>query len=203
MVSRQRPDVVVGVGGYASGPVLALAAIRGLPTMVLEQNALPGLTNRLLARFVRAAAVTFEETLCFFPGTGFVAGNPVRPAFVSVAAGSRHDRADAPPRAVRVLIFGGSQGAHAINLAMAAAAPRLAAGGIDLAVTHQTGAPDVDVVRCAYDEAGLAARVEAFLYEMADEMREADVIVCRAGASTIAEITASGRAAILVALPTA
>lgn len=203
VVSRRQPDVVVGVGGYASGPVLALAALRGFPTMVLEQNALPGLTNRLLARLVRAAAVAFDETLRFFPGTGFVAGNPVRSEFVSAGEGSTHDRSDRPPAAARVLIFGGSQGAHAINLAMVAAAPRLAASGIELAITHQTGTRDVDVVRTAYERAGLPARVEAFLYEMAREMSEADVIVSRAGATSIAELTAAGRAAILVPLPTA
>ncbi|MFN2445714.1 MAG: undecaprenyldiphospho-muramoylpentapeptide beta-N-acetylglucosaminyltransferase [Vicinamibacterales bacterium] len=203
VVSRRRPEVVVGVGGYASGPVLVLAALRGLPTMVLEQNALPGLTNRLLARVVRAAAVTFEETLRFFPGAGFVAGNPVRPEFVSAGVRSRHDGVDSPPSAVRVLIFGGSQGAHAINLAMVAAAPRLAAAGVDLAITHQTGQRDVDLVRRAYEQAGLAARVEAFLDQMASEMNQADLIVCRAGATTIAELTTSARAAILVPLPTA
>lgn len=203
VVSRRRPHVVVGVGGYASGPVLALAALRGLPTMVLEQNALPGLTNRLLARLVRAAAVTFEETLRFFPGTGFVAGNPVRPEFFSAGGGSRHDRPDSPPAAARVLIFGGSQGAHAINMALVAAAPRLAAGGLDLAITHQTGTRDVDLVRAAYERAGLPARVEAFVYEMAREMSEADVVVSRAGATSIAELTAAGRASILVPLPTA
>ena len=81
VISRRRPDVVVGVGGFASGPVLALAALRGYPTLLLEQNALPGITNRLLARVVRAAAVNFEEALRYFPRTGFVAGNPVRPEF--------------------------------------------------------------------------------------------------------------------------
>src|SRR5690606_34309304 len=92
VLSRHRPDVVVGVGGFASGPVLALAALRGVPTMLLEQNAFPGITNRLLARVVRAAAVNFEEALRFFPGTGFVAGNPVRPGFFV-----REDRADDVP----------------------------------------------------------------------------------------------------------
>ena len=104
-----------------------------------------------------------------------------------------------PPR---VLIFGGSQGAHAINVAMVEAAPRLAAdGGVD--ITHQTGERDVELVRTAYRDAGLAARVEPFLFAMDREMKQADVIVCRAGATTIAELTAAGRAAILIPLPTA
>ena len=197
ILSRRTPDVVIGVGGYSSGPVVLAAAVRGIPTMLLEQNAVPGLTNRLLARVVRAAAVTFESTVSFFGRRGFVAGNPVRPEFfASVNGGARHDGAP------RILIFGGSQGAHAINMAMVAAAPRLAAaGGVD--VTHQTGERDVDVVRRAYADAGLQARVEPFLFTMDREMTRADVIVCRAGATTIAELTAAGRAAILVPLPTA
>jgi len=202
VVSRYRPDVVVGVGGFASGPVLMLAATRGYPTMLLEQNAMPGLTNRLLARVVRAAAVTFDEALAFFPGTGFVTGNPVRPEFFRDVKDA-DDQSDSPPHAARVLIFGGSQGAHAINVAMVEAATRLAAAGTHLAIVHQTGERDLDMVRHAYRGAGLEVRVEAFLYEMDREMTRADLVVARAGATTLSELAAAGRAAILVPLPTA
>ena len=211
VISRRRPEVVVGVGGFASGPVLALAAVRGYPTMLLEQNALPGLTNRLLARFVRAAAVNFEDALSYFPRTGFVAGNPVRTEFFPARNEEANDHTSKPfdvaqgepLNAARVLIFGGSQGAHAINVAMVEAAARLAATGLQLAITHQTGERDLDLVRTAYHRAGLAARVEAFLFEMDGEMKAADLVICRAGATTLAELTASGRPAILVPLPTA
>jgi len=196
VISRRRPDVVVGVGGFASGPVLALAAVRGYPTMLLEQNALPGFTNRLLARFVRAAAVNFEDALSYFPRTGFVAGNPVRPEFFAAQNEETND-------AGRVLICGGSQGAHAINVAMVAAASRLAATGLQLAITHQTGERDLELVRTAYAGAGLAARVEAFIFEIDRAMKAADLVICRAGATTLAELAASGRPAILVPLPTA
>ena len=202
LLSNHRPDVVVGVGGFASGPVLMLAALRGYPTMLLEQNAVPGMTNRLLARVVRAAAVTFDEALRFFPGTGFVSGNPVRPEFFRNDK-EADDRLDSPPHAARILIFGGSQGAHALNLAMVAAAARLAAAGPRLAITHQTGERDVERVRAAYLAAGLEARVEAFLYEMEREMSRADLVICRAGATTLSELAAAGRPAILVPLPTA
>lgn len=202
VLSTRRPDVVVGVGGFASGPVLLLAALRGWPTLLLEQNAMPGLTNRLLARVVRAAAVNFEEALRFFPRTGFVAGNPVRPEFLA-GSGDAHARRDSPLDAARVLIFGGSQGAHAINVAMVEAATRLAAAGVGLAITHQTGERDLDLVRDAYRRAGLEARVEAFLYEIDSEMTAADLVVCRAGATTLAELAALGRPAVLVPLPTA
>ena len=196
ILSRRTPDVVVGVGGYASGPVVMLAALRGIPTLIAEQNAVPGLTNRILSRVVSAAAVTFESTVSFFGRRGFVAGNPVRPEFLSI------DEAQRPVGPPRVLIFGGSQGAHAINVAMVEAAPRLAAaGGLD--ITHQTGERDVELVRSAYRDAGLEARVEPFLYAMDAEMKRADLVVSRAGATTIAELTAAGRASILVPLPTA
>ena len=213
VVSKLRPDVVVGVGGFASGPVLAMAALRGYPTMLLEQNALPGLTNRLLARLVRAAAVNFEQTLTYFPRTGFVTGNPVRPEFFRAQIEEQHERFARPFDSVdaaganraqgRVLIFGGSQGAHAINVAMVETAPRLADSGMRLAITHQTGERDLDLVRSAYQRAGLEARVEAFILEIDGEMKAADVVICRAGATTLAELAASGTPAILVPLPTA
>jgi UDP-N-acetylglucosamine--N-acetylmuramyl-(pentapeptide) pyrophosphoryl-undecaprenol N-acetylglucosamine transferase len=196
LLSRRRPDLVIGVGGYSSGPVVLLAALRGVKTMLLEQNAVPGLTNRSLAPFVGAAAVTYEATLPFFRGRGFVSGNPVRPQFLAIGA--------APPGRggpARVLIFGGSQGAHAINVAAVEAAPRLAAAGLD--VTHQTGERDLAMVREGYARAGLVARVEPFLFEMDREMSEADLVVSRAGATTLAELTAAGRPSILVPLPTA
>ena len=201
IVSRRRPDVVIGVGGYASGPVVMLAALRGIPTLIAEQNAVPGMTNRLLGRVVSAAAVTFDSTVSFFGRRGFVAGNPVRPEFFEAERPLEGER-DERGRRAKVLIFGGSQGAHAINVAMVEAAPRLAAdGGVDL--THQTGERDVDMVRNGYRAAGLEASVEPFLFAMDREMKTADLVVSRAGATTIAELAAIGRAAILVPLPTA
>jgi UDP-N-acetylglucosamine--N-acetylmuramyl-(pentapeptide) pyrophosphoryl-undecaprenol N-acetylglucosamine transferase len=198
ILSKRRPDVVLGVGGYSSGPVVLAAAIRGIPTMLLEQNAVPGFTNRLLARVVSAAAVTFESTMSFFGRRAFVAGNPIRQEFLAAANEAVPVSGAGAPQ---VLIFGGSQGAHAINMAMVEAAPRLA--GRRVAVTHQTGERDLDAVRDAYRKAGLDARVEPFLYEMDREMRAADVVICRAGATTIAELTAAGKPAVLIPLPTA
>jgi UDP-N-acetylglucosamine--N-acetylmuramyl-(pentapeptide) pyrophosphoryl-undecaprenol N-acetylglucosamine transferase len=204
IISRRRPHVVIGVGGYSSGPVVLVAAVRGVPTVLLEQNAVPGLTNRLLAPFVQVAAVTFESTRRFFGSKGFVSGNPVRPEFLA-AAGSQaaESKADGPPSSVGVLVFGGSQGAHAINLAMVAAAPELAASSTPLRLTHQTGEADLEMVRAGYRTAGLEAEVEPFLFDMGRRIAAADLIVCRAGATTLAEITAAGKAAILIPLPTA
>lgn len=201
VVSQRRPHVVVGVGGYSSGPILACAAARGIPTMVLEQNAMPGLTNRLLARIVDAAAVSYDAALPFFGAKGFVSGNPVRASFRRTA--DSHDAAAAPATGPRVLIFGGSQGAHAINLAVAAALPALREAFPTLWVTHQTGAADLDAMRAAHREAGGVARVEAFLPDLDREMLMADLVVCRAGATTLAELAVAGKPALLVPLPTA
>jgi UDP-N-acetylglucosamine--N-acetylmuramyl-(pentapeptide) pyrophosphoryl-undecaprenol N-acetylglucosamine transferase len=183
--------------------------MRGVPTMLLEQNAVPGLTNRLLAPIVRAAAVTFESTRRFFGSKAFVSGNPVRPEFFDAVRRQQESNVDekgsaGPARDVfRVLVFGGSQGAHAINVAMVEAAPELAAHGSDLRLTHQTGERDVEMVRAAYRQAGVQAEVEPFLFDMGRRIADTDLIVCRSGATTLAEITAAGRAAILVPLPTA
>jgi UDP-N-acetylglucosamine--N-acetylmuramyl-(pentapeptide) pyrophosphoryl-undecaprenol N-acetylglucosamine transferase len=197
VISRRQPRVAIGVGGYSSGPVVALAAMRGIPTMLMEQNAVPGLTNRLLASLVSAAAVTYSESISFFGSKAFVSGNPVRPEFF----GEAYEQHGSPPGAARVLVFGGSQGAHAINMAMVEAAARLAAATPRVAITHQTGERDLEVVRDGYRRAGLEARVEPFLFTMDREMKSADVVVCRSGATTLAELTAARRASILVPFP--
>ncbi len=203
ILSRRRPHAVIGLGGYSSGPVVLLAALRGLPTVLMEQNAVPGLTNRLLARVVTAAAVTFETTTGYFRDKAIVTGNPVRPEFFEAGRTQSVERGGRPRGAMGVLVFGGSQGAHAVNLAMVEAAPRLAAAPTAVDLVHQTGERDAADVRDAYTRAGLAARVEPFLFEMAREMSAADLVVCRAGATTVAEVAAAARPAILIPLPTA
>lgn len=197
VLSRRRPDLVIGVGGYSSGPVVALAAARGVPTLLLEQNATPGLTNRWLARLVDAAGVTYEASLRYFHGHGFVSGNPVREAFLAIA-----------PRPVtvterRVLVFGGSQGAHAINQAMVAAAAHVRDVPGTCSIVHQTGERDLEAVKAGYEAAGVEADVRAFIADMPEQMAAADVVVCRAGATTLAELTAAGRTAILIPFPRA
>lgn len=202
ILSRRHPQVVVGVGGYASGPVVLAASLARVPSLVLEQNAIPGLTNRLLARVVDAAAVTYEEALPWFRGKGFVSGNPVRPGFLAHPAGQ--DRPlDSAERRSRLLVFGGSQGAHAINAAMVEAASRLRRIEPLPDIVHQTGERDLGWVRDAYRHAGLDAQVHAFLHEMDREMLAADLVVCRAGATTLAELTAAGKPALLVPFPAA
>jgi len=203
IIGRRRPQLVIGVGGYSSGPVVAAAAMRGVPTMLLEQNAVPGLTNRLLAPAARAVAVTYESTRSFFGAKSFVSGNPVRAEFLDAVGHEKESRAGDDGSSIGVLVFGGSQGAHAINVALVEAAARLAADGPHLRLTHQTGERDLEMVRAGYRQTGLQAEVEPFFFDMGRRLAGADVIVCRAGATTLAELTAAGKPAILIPLPTA
>jgi UDP-N-acetylglucosamine--N-acetylmuramyl-(pentapeptide) pyrophosphoryl-undecaprenol N-acetylglucosamine transferase len=200
IVSRRRPHIVVGVGGYSSGPVVLVAAMRRIPTMLLEQNAVPGLTNRLLARVVRAAALTYGDTGNYFGRRGFVTGNPVRPEFFDSPI---TDPRFAIPDGRRLLILGGSQGAHAINVAMVAAAAELGRRHTGLEIVHQAGPRDLADVREGYRRAGITARAESFLDGVAGEMKLADLVICRAGATTLAELAALGRPAVLIPFPAA
>ena len=204
LLGRRKPRVVIGVGGYSSGPVVLAAVMRRIPTLVMEQNAMPGFTNRTLAPLVGAAAVTWPETETFFGGKAFVSGNPVRAEFLQNVEGTNaaaeHDGGTRP---ARVLIFGGSQGAHAINMAMVAAAPELVRRHPGLQIVHQTGTADSELVGNGYRSAGIEARVEPFLYAMDREMTAADLVICRAGATTLAELAAASKPALLVPLPTA
>lgn len=196
LIGRFQPDIAIGVGGYASGLAMAAALARGVPTLAVEVNVLPGLTNRLLARFVTGAAVAYRETAGYFGSKAVLTGTPVRPEFERIPP----KPPDAPRR--QALVFGGSQGAQAINRAMAEAAPRLAARP-GLRVVHQTGERDVEMARAAYAAAGLEAEVRPFIRGMADAVAAADVVVCRAGAATVAELAAAGRAAIFIPFPQA
>lgn len=195
ILKRFKPDVVIGVGGYSSGPTLLMAALSRIPTMVVEPNAMPGFTNRVLARLVDAAALSFADAQKYFGDRGVVTGNPVRVDFARLAKKARGEK-------LNVLIFGGSQGARAINKAMIAALPLLAPRRDRLAITHQTGEPDFEIVRRAYSKAGFdSAAVKPFIHDMADQFARADLLVCRSGATTAAEVAAAGKAAIFVPFP--
>ena len=197
VIKEFRPDVVVGAGGYVSGPVLMTAALMRIPTLVMESNAVPGFTNRQLARFVDAAAVSFEAALPFFRGKGVVTGNPIRREFFDVPVKERD------PARFSLLIFGGSQGARAINEAMVAALPHLEGHREVLRVTHQTGKLDFERVREGYRAAGWEenADVREYVDDMVSAFAAADLIVSRAGATTSFELMAAGRAALMVPLP--
>jgi UDP-N-acetylglucosamine--N-acetylmuramyl-(pentapeptide) pyrophosphoryl-undecaprenol N-acetylglucosamine transferase len=186
ILARERPSAVLGVGGYASLPVLAAARLAGIPAMIQEQNSVPGIANRLGARMARVAAAGFEAACRRLPGRCVWTGNPVREEFFRVPAGTGGRR---------VLLFGGSQGARVLNRALVEAAPALAAAGVE--VTAQTGERELESIRAALvSHAGIVP--VAFVEAMADAFSRADLVVARAGALTLAEIAAAGRPSILV-----
>jgi UDP-N-acetylglucosamine--N-acetylmuramyl-(pentapeptide) pyrophosphoryl-undecaprenol N-acetylglucosamine transferase len=200
LIKEFQPDIVVGAGGYVSGPVLLTAAWIKLPTLVMESNALPGWTNRLLARFVDKAAVSFEAALPHFRGKGVVTGNPVRREFFEIRARKREAT---EIRQFAILVFGGSQGAHAINEAMIAALPSLGSLKDLLSVTHQTGEADFERVREGYVNAGWRdrAKVTKYIDNMVAAFADVDLVICRAGATTTAELIAAGKASMMVPFP--
>ena len=188
------PDVVIGVGGYASGPTMLAATRGGYPTVAFEPNVIPGFANRVVAKRVHVAAVHMQETCRFFRNCE-VTGVPVRAEFFHI-----QPRKEGPPS---LLLFGGSQGAKALNRALTAAAPELVKRVPGLHIVHQTGKPDFDQCRSEYDHAGVPAEVSPFIDKMADAFAGADLLICRSGASTVAEVAAAGKPAIFVPLPTA
>jgi UDP-N-acetylglucosamine--N-acetylmuramyl-(pentapeptide) pyrophosphoryl-undecaprenol N-acetylglucosamine transferase len=209
LIRNFRPDFVLGVGGYASLPMVLAASGMGRAAFIHEQNAIPGMTNRFLARFVDRVFVTLEESAPFFPGKKtLLTGNPLRRQILdqaahaarSASAGSSLPQGGAGGD-FRLLVFGGSQGAHAINSAMAAALPLLKAVAGRLVVTHQTGEKEAGQMEAAYRCQGIRATVTPFIHDMAEAYRQADLVICRAGATTIAEVTACGRPGILIPFP--
>jgi UDP-N-acetylglucosamine--N-acetylmuramyl-(pentapeptide) pyrophosphoryl-undecaprenol N-acetylglucosamine transferase len=209
-----RPDFVLGVGGYASLPMVLAARGMQVPCFIHEQNAIPGMTNKLLARFAGRVFITLEESEKFFPKDKvLVTGNPLRRQILdSVGSsvkgqGSSKEPGSLPlpldpcPSSFHLFIFGGSQGAHAINMAMIAALPTLKLAGANIAITHQTGEKDLESVAAAYRREGIEAQVTAFISDMATEYARADLIICRAGATTIAEVSACGKACLFIPFP--
>lgn len=191
------PDLVVGVGGYSSGPAVLAAALLGIPTAVAEQNAVPGTTNRILGRFADRIFLSFrDDANVFAPRKSRITGNPIRSAFL--ADGDAQERTDGR---FSVLVFGGSQGARAINAAVLAALDGLADIRDALRIVHQTGEREREEVERAYRAKGFAAEVLPFIADMPAAFRAADLVICRAGATSIAELTASGKAAILIPFP--
>ena len=195
LFKKFKPDVVISVGGYASGPAMMAVPMRGVPSVIFEPNLVPGFANRMAARWAKAACVHFEDTCRFFKNCT-VTGVPVRKAFFDI----KPRAADSTPS---LLVFGGSQGARAINNAVVAALPILKEKLPQLRIVHQTGSKELDSVQEGYTQAGVAADVRAFIDDMPREFAETDLIVCRSGASTVAEITAAGKSAIFIPLPTA
>lgn len=210
-VKQWRPDAVIGVGGYASGPVVLMARLAGVPTAICEQNSIPGLTNKILGRIARAVFLSFEESRRFFrPRKIVLSGNPVRRALVErleAGGGGGGETGEAGEAgevgAVHVLVCGGSQGAVAVNelasralIAIAAAAPARR-----LAIVHQTGEKDLEATRARYAAAGVPADCHAFIRDMAAAYQRAELVIGRAGATTVAELAIAGVPAIFIPYP--
>ncbi|MBJ73607.1 MAG: undecaprenyldiphospho-muramoylpentapeptide beta-N-acetylglucosaminyltransferase [Sandaracinus sp.] len=201
IVRQHDAELCLGVGGYASGPILAAAAAMGVPTAILEQNAHLGLTNRMLAPLVGRAYLSFEETAGRFGEKARVVGNPVRREFAEAAKRASADPEGFEARARTILVMGGSQGAKALNEIVPAALGELGLGAKGLKVVHQTGAAMRDAVAARYAELGVEAEVVSFIDDMAKAYAAAAAVIARAGATTLAELQAIGRPAILVPYP--
>jgi len=190
-----RPEWVVGVGGYASGPVVLAAWALGYKTFLQEQNVFPGLSNRILGRFVDRAFISFAESAGHFPaGKAVLTGNPVRRRI-------RAGKGETAPHPFTLLIFGGSQGAHRLNQVMGTTLPLLKDLQGKIRIIHQTGEKDFPEVREAYQREGFEAEVSPFIYDMDRVYGLADLVLCRAGATTLFELMALGKPAILVPYP--
>jgi UDP-N-acetylglucosamine--N-acetylmuramyl-(pentapeptide) pyrophosphoryl-undecaprenol N-acetylglucosamine transferase len=197
ILKQFRPQIAIGVGGYASGPAILTAYLMGIPTAIAEQNAVPGVTNRILGKFVNKVFVTYARTQGWFSRSKvLVSGNPVRSALTSV-----RDKKKEKSDIWNLLIFGGSQGAATINKSVVEMLPYLSPLKNKLRVLHQSGGRELETVRQAYRKAGITADVTDFIKDMAGAYTEADLIICRAGATSLAEITAAGKVPILIPFP--
>jgi UDP-N-acetylglucosamine--N-acetylmuramyl-(pentapeptide) pyrophosphoryl-undecaprenol N-acetylglucosamine transferase len=194
ILSEFRPDIVIGVGGYASGPAMLAAILKRIPTLAFEPNYVPGFANRRVARFVSGAAVHFDETARYFRNAR-VTGVPVRQAFFEIAA--------APNAKPTLLVFGGSQGAHAINQVVIESVAALQARVPGIQIVHQTGERDYNDAQAAYASLSGSAEAHRFIDDMPSFFARADLVLCRSGASTVAELTAAGKPAVLVPFPRA
>jgi UDP-N-acetylglucosamine--N-acetylmuramyl-(pentapeptide) pyrophosphoryl-undecaprenol N-acetylglucosamine transferase len=189
-----KPNMVIGVGGYVSGPIVLAAFMLFTPSVICEQNAVPGLTNRILARFVKRVFAAFQMSASYFPNDKtMVVGNPVRPEFLTV------NRSYKNHSGIKILVLGGSQGAYKLNVSVPKAVGMLRRD--DLAVVHQTGNRDIEDVKKAYEWYGIKADVLPFIEDIADAYTDADLVIGRSGAGTISEVTVLGKPSILIPYP--
>ncbi len=193
-----KPHVVFGVGGYVSGPVMLAARSFGVPAAIHEQNAVPGLANRMAARFAEKIFITYDESADYFRGAAVeLTGNPVRRSIIMAGKPGRVVSGSTPT----ILILGGSQGAAALNRIASAAIRTLWQSGRKINIIHQTGPDAVEEIREYYRKEGIEAEVRPFIRDMADAYYRSDLVISRAGATTLAEITALGKPSILIPYP--
>ncbi len=202
---KEAPDVVVGFGGYASGPLVFLAALRGIPTLIHEQNVVPGRANRWLSRLVDRIAISFPETRQRFGAAAaktICTGNPIRHHLLETQKASAYQRFDLQSSRLTLLVVGGSQGAQAVNRLVAEAVEKMTPQARrQLQIVHLAGAADTPALQERYASLEIVARVFPFLHEIGDAYAVADLVVARAGASTIAELTCFGLPMVLIPYP--
>jgi len=191
IIKKEKPDLVIGLGGYSSGPMVLAASLKNIPTALMEQNLKPGLTNRILKYFVRKAFLAFEASKIYFGKKSVYTGNPVRKEFFVLKEKRKEE-------IFSILVFGGSQGSHIINKTITEAISLLKEKKNRIILFHQTGERDFRWVKDFYEKNKIKAEVSPFFYEMHKFFEKADLLICRAGASTIAEIIASRKPAILI-----
>lgn len=197
IVKEFSPNIVLGVGGYSSGPVCLAARLMGIPSTIHEQNSFPGLTNRILCRIVDRVFISFEESRRHFSGGEiFLTGNPVREELLKEERIKRRDR-----DSFTALVLGGSQGARAINKAFLEGLGILKARGRKIQIIHQTGEADYEMVLRGYLELGIEGHIRAFITDIGRAYQCADIVITRAGATTVSELAALGKPSILVPYP--
>jgi UDP-N-acetylglucosamine--N-acetylmuramyl-(pentapeptide) pyrophosphoryl-undecaprenol N-acetylglucosamine transferase len=202
IIQTVRPDIVIGVGGYASGAAMLTAYLMSIPTMILEQNSIPGLTNKILGRFVRAVCITYQESISFFPkAKTFLTGNPVRMQILKGDIESAYRLFSLERGLFTIFIFGGSSGAKSINMAIVNALNNMYDLKDKIQFLHQTGIRDYENIRESYRKTGFKGTITPFIYQMGEAYAVADIVVSRAGATTLAELTALGKPAILIPYP--
>ena len=202
IIKSVRPDIVIGVGGYASGVITAVAYLMSVPTMILEQNAVPGFTNKILGKIVNSICITYQESLSSFPREKtFLTGNPVRMNVLRGNSESAYRLFSLEKGLFTIFAFGGSAGAKSINRALADALPHLRDLKDAIQFLHQTGLKDYEAVRDTYRQEGYKGTITPFIYQMGEAYAVADIVISRAGATTLAELTALGKPALLVPYP--
>ena len=202
IITDVKPDIVIGVGGYASGTTTLLAFFLSIPTMVLEQNSVPGMTNKMLGRFVNTVCITYQESISHFPrGKTFLTGNPIRMQIMKGSTEAAYKLFSLEKGLFTIFSFGGSSGARSINRALVDALNHMRDLREKIQFLHQTGPRDYEGVRDAYRKAGFKGTIAPFIYQMGEAYAAADIVISRAGATTLAELTALGKPSILIPYP--
>lgn len=202
LLKELRPTAVMGMGGYLSFPVLLAARLQGFSTLIHEQNVLPGLSNRVTGRWVKSIALSFAESKRYFTAQkAWVSGLPIRPEIGSLTQTAGRARLGLNPDLMTFLVFGGSQGAHRLNEAVAGACRLMITQGKNFQILHITGERDFPVMQTVYQSIRVSSNVMAYCHDMAAALAAADFVLCRSGASTIAELVVAQKPALLVPFP--